>query len=211
MVWRRSTTLGTVVEDHHLRVFVEQFVYLAIVVTNALRLVPDAGNGEVDRQDGVGVHEQVEMAVDRFLRLFLRTVRLAEETRSLSEHLLVDAGTCGDDACRVPLYLYGRGSYGQLACLYVTQVLIAPTGIVPLLQLAVEEALQRGVVHQFLLALEHLLTGQDLECAQAILIEVVGVDAVDAECGIAVASPPPTEIEFCEDTSDAVVAREDES
>ena len=89
--------------------------------------------------------------------------------------------------------------------------MVAVAGIVPLLQLTVEEALQGRVVHQLLLALEHLLTGEYLERTQAILIEIVRIHAVDAEGGIAVTSPAATQIELCEDAADAVVAREDQS
>ena len=67
---------------------------LTIVVKNALGLVLDTGDGEVRREDRVGIDEQIEMAVDGFLGLFLRTVLFAEETRPLSDCLLIDAGTC---------------------------------------------------------------------------------------------------------------------
>ena len=67
---------------------------LTIVVKNALRLVLDAGDGEMRRENRVGIDEQIEMAVDSFLGLFLRTVLFAEETRPLGDCLLIDAGTC---------------------------------------------------------------------------------------------------------------------
>ena len=211
MVRGGGAALRTVVEHHHLRIFLQQLVNLAVGLADALRLMPHAGDGEVYRQDGVGVHEQVEVVVDRFLRLFLRTVLFAEETRPLGDHLLIDAGARRHDARRVPLYEYRRGSHRQLARLHVAQVVVTPAGVVPFLQLTVEEALQGGVVHQLLFALEHLLTGEDLQRAQAILVKIVRIHAVDAQGSVAVASPPATEVELREDTSDAVVAREDES
>ena len=180
---------------------------LAVVVENALRLVSDTGDGEVRGQDGVGVDKQIELTVDGLLSLLLRTVLFTEETGTLGDHLLVDAGACGHHAGRIPLYEDRRGADGQLSRPDVAQVVVAVAGIVPLLQLTVEEPLQRRVVHQFLLALQHLLAGQDLERAQTVLIEVVGIDAVDAQGSIAVASPSATEIQLAEDAADAVVAR----
>ena len=79
---------------------------LTIVVVDLLRLMLHTGNRKVDRQDGEGVDEQVILTVDVLLHLFLRTILLTEETRSLGECLLVDAGSCRDHSGRVPLYLY---------------------------------------------------------------------------------------------------------
>ena len=93
VVWSRCTTFGTIIEDHQLRELVEQFMDLTIVVEYALRLMLDAWDGEVCRQDGVGVDEQVEMVVDGFLRLFFGPVLLAEEAGAFVDDLLFDAGT----------------------------------------------------------------------------------------------------------------------
>ena len=109
------------------------------------------------------------------------------------------------------MYLYRRGAHGQFSRPDITKFVVAVSGIVPLLQLTVEEPLQWRVVHQFLLTLEHLLTGEDLKRTQAILIEIVCIDALDAEGRVTVTSPAATQVELCEDAPDAVVAREDES
>ena len=119
----------------------------------------------MDRQDGEGVDKQVVTVVDILFILLLRTVLLAEETRPLSHRLLVDLGSCGYHAGRIPLHLYVRGAERQFTGLHVAQILIAPAGVFPLLELTVEEAQQGRVVHQFLLALQHLLPGQYLERA----------------------------------------------
>ena len=79
---------------------------LTIVVVDLLRLMLHTGNRKVDRQDGEGVDEQVIPTVDVLLHLFLRTILLTEEARSLGECLLVDTGSCRDHSGRVPLYLY---------------------------------------------------------------------------------------------------------
>ena len=84
--------------------------------------------------------------------------------------------------------------------------MIALAGGLPLLQLTVEEPLQGRVGDEFLLALIHLLTSHNLQRAQTVLIEVVGIDLIDAEGRIAVAAPTPTEVEFGIDASDAVMA-----
>ena len=163
MVWCGGTALGTVVEDHQLGIVVEQLMDLAVGLADELRLVPDAGDGEVDGQDGEGIDEQVVLAVNALLHLFLGTVLLTEETGALGDGLGIDPGSSRAYAGGVPLHLYGGGSYGQLAGFDITQVVVAVAGIVPLLQLTVEEPLQGGVVHQFLFALEHLLTREDLQ------------------------------------------------
>ena len=184
---------------------------LAIRLADELWLVFHAGNGEVDGQDGEGVDKQVEMGIDRLLDLFLGAILFTKETGALGDSLLVDAGTCRDDAGRVPLHLDAGGAYHQLARLGASQLVVTTTGIGPLLQLMVEETNQRRVVGEFLLALQHLLAGEDLEGAQAILIEVVGIDLVDTQGCIAVTAPAATEIELGKDTANAVVAREDKT
>ena len=105
----------------------------------------------------------------------------------------------------------GGGSDHELTRLYIPQIVVATAGIAPLLELAVEEAQQGRVVHQFLLALQHLLTGLYLEGAQTVLIEVVRVDLVNRKGCVAVATPSATEVELCKDAPDAIVSREDES
>ena len=55
MVWCGGAALGTVVEDHQLGIVVEQLMDLAVGLADELRLVPDAGDGEVDGQDGEGL------------------------------------------------------------------------------------------------------------------------------------------------------------
>ena len=142
MVGSRRTTFRTIIEDQHLRIFLQQFMDLTVTVADLLRLVLHTGNGEVDRQDGEGVHQQVILIADTLLYLFLRTVLFTEETGACCHRLLVDAGTRRDDAGRIPLYLHRGGTHSQLACLHVAQFPIAASGIVPFLQLTVEEAQQ---------------------------------------------------------------------
>ena len=211
MIGGRGATLRSVVEHHQFRILLEQLMNLAIGLADQLRHVLHIRNGEVDRQDGVGVDEEVVLAVDGLLELLLGTVVLAEETGALVDDLLVDAGTCRHHAGWVPLYMEGGGADHELTRLHIPQIVVAATGIVPLLELTIEEAQQGRVVHQFLLALQHLLTGLYLEGAQTVLIEVVRVDLVDREGCVAVASPSATEVELREDASDAIVTREDES
>ena len=169
------------------------------------------GNGEVRGQNGEGIDQQVVLIVDTLLELLLGAILFAEETRALSDGFLVDAGSCGYHTGGIPLHLNRRGTHHQLARLHITQVVIALAGIVPTLQLTIEESLQGRVVHKFLFASQHLLARQNLECAQLIFIEVVGIDLVDTEGSIAIASPTTTEIELGEDAPDAVMTREYES
>ena len=151
------------------------------------------------------------MGIDRLLDLFLGAILFAEETGTLGDGLLVDAGTCRHDAGGIPLYLDARGADDEFTGLGAAQFVITAAGIVPLLELVVEEPQQRRVVGEFLFALQHLLTGEDLEGAQTVLIEVVGVDLIDTQGCIAVASPAPTEIELGKDTANAVVTGENQA
>ena len=89
--------------------------------------------------------------------------------------------------------------------------MISLAGCLPLLQLTVEETLQRRVGHQFLLTLQHLLARCDFERAQPILIKIIGIDLVDTQSGITITTPTTTQIKFGIDTSDAIVTREDQS
>ena len=211
MIGCRRTTFRTIIEHQHLGILLQQLMDMSVAGVDLLRLVLHTWDGEVDRQDGEGVHQQVVLIVDVLLHLLLRTVLFTEETGACCHRLLVDAGSCRDDAGGIPLYLHGGGADRQFTGLHVTQFPVAASGIVPFLQLTVEEALQRRIHHQLLTSLQHLLACQDLKRAQLVFIEVVGVDLVDAEGSIAVASPSATQIELCEDTSDAVMAREDQS
>ena len=169
---------------------------LTIGLTNQLWPVLHTGDGEVCGQNGEGIDKQVVLTIDAFLELLLGAILLAKETGALLDSLFVDAGSCGNHAGWIPLHLDGRGTHHQFACLYIAQVVVAFPGIVPTLELAIEEPLQRRVVHQFLFALQHLLACEYFECAKLILIEIVCIDLVDAEGSIAVASPSTTEIEF---------------
>ena len=205
MVGRRGPTERTIVKDHHLRIFLKQLMYLAIRLQNPLRLMLHTGDGEVLWQDGERVHQQFILVVDDFLHLFLRTVLFTEETRSFGDGLLVNLRPRRNHTGRIPLHLNARRAYHQFASLHTAQVVIALTGSLPLLQLTVEEALQRRVGHQFLFALVHLLSSQYLERTQTVLIEIIGIDLVDAQGSVAIASPTATEIKFCIDSSDAVV------
>ncbi len=183
-------------------------MYLAIGLAYLLRLVLHRGDGKVDRQDGEGVYQQVVLVIDRFLKLLFRAILLAEETRALCHRLLIDTGSCRHHPGRVPLYLHARSTHYQLAGLYIAQVVVALSGIVPLLQLTIEEAQEGRILEEFKLAFQHLLTGQDFERAQAILIEIIGINLIDTQGCIAIASPTATEIELSEDAPDTIAARE---
>ena len=163
-------------------------------------------DGEVLRQDGERIDQEFVLSVNLLLDLFLRTVLFTEETGTGLNGFLVDAGSRRHHTGRIPLYLDARSAHRQLTGLYAPQILITLTGSLPLLQLTVEETLQRRVGHQFLLALIHLLTGQYLQRAQTVFIEVVGIDLIDTESSVTVAAPTPTEIEFSIDASDTVMA-----
>ena len=83
----------------------QQSVHLAIMAVDGLWLVLGGGNGEVDRQDGEGVDQELEVVVYLLGHLFLGAVSLAQEAGALAECVLVYLGACADDACRIELHL----------------------------------------------------------------------------------------------------------
>ena len=137
MVWSRGTALRTVVEYHQFAVQTQKSVHLAIVLEDGLRLMLACRNREMYRKDRERIDQQVETFVYLLGHLYLRTVLLAEEAWTLIEGLLVYLGTCAHDAGRVPLQLE---KVGESLALHVLQVAVAMAGILPSLQLAVEEA-----------------------------------------------------------------------
>ena len=145
MVGSRRAALRSVIEHRQRRIGVEQSVNLAIVHADALRTVRAQRNGEVLGHDREGVDEQREVLVHLLLHLLLRSVLLAEEAGALGDGLAVDVCACRDDACGVVLQLERNLAARQLARLHVAQVVEVLSGILPHLQLAVEEALQRTV------------------------------------------------------------------
>ena len=77
MVGSRGSAFGTIVKHHHLGIFVEQVEHLTIITQDALRFVPQRGDGEMRWQDGEWIDEQLEMLVDNLLRLLLWTIIVA--------------------------------------------------------------------------------------------------------------------------------------
>ena len=74
MVGSRGATFGSVVEHHHLGIFVEQIEHLTIIAQDTLRFVSQRGDGEMCGQDGEWIDEQLEMLVDNLLRLLLGAI-----------------------------------------------------------------------------------------------------------------------------------------
>ena len=115
----------------------------AVHLEDALRLMFYRRDGEMLREDGKRIDEQLPLAIQHaFLHLFLRTIGLTEETGALGQRLLIHLRTRRYDAGWIPLYLDAGCADGQFAGLNTPQVLITLAGSIPLLQLTVEEALQ---------------------------------------------------------------------
>ena len=89
VVGGRRSTLGTVVEYHHLAMLRQEPVHLAIVLVYGLRGVLAAGYGKVYGQYGEGVDQQQEAVVHRFGHLLLGTVLVTKEARAFSQRLAV--------------------------------------------------------------------------------------------------------------------------
>ena len=81
----------------------------------------------------------------------------------------------------------------------------------PRLYLSVEEAIERTVCHHVCLAGCHLLTCQQLHGAQAVFIQVVGVDLVYGQRCVAVAAPTAAQIQFGEYSAYLIAPAEGQS
>ena len=94
----------------------------------------------------------------------------------------------------------------DLSRFYRRESLIAVKRICPQIHLAVDETVGSAFINAACATFIFLLTSLDFYGAQLVFIEVVGIDAVDGERGVAVSSPTAAEIQFIVDTSDAVIA-----
>ena len=203
-----GSAFGTVVEHHETTVGFKQTVYLYEVFPYALGLVPARSYREVHGKNGERIHQQFKIVVEHLHHLLFRAVGLAEKAGPAAERRAVELGPRRHDAGRVELHFQRI----KRACLHITQVAVAPAGILPHLQLTVEKPRHRVVgILQVILTTVHLPTGLYLHRAQPVFITVVGVHAIDAQCGIAIASPTTAKIQFVVDASYAVAAAESQS
>ena len=194
VVGSAGTTLRTVVEHHQLGISSKQLMYLTIVRENALWLMAPGRNREVHRQDGERIDEELKLLVDILRHLHAWAVFLAQETGAAGYRRFVYLRSGTDDACGIELHLCREIAYRQLAHLHVLKVVEALTGIVPPLQLAVEEPLQTAVVGPVVVMEVHLLARHNFHCPQPVLIEVVGVHLFYAQRMVGVAAPAPAEV-----------------
>ena len=109
VVRSRGAAARAVVEHHHVGIAVRHLVHHGVVAFDALWLVDFERDGEVHGQDGERIDEQfvavaIDLVLDDFFELFGRTVVGTQEAGTLADGLLVDLGTCGHHACRVPLH-----------------------------------------------------------------------------------------------------------
>ena len=166
---------------------------------------------EVHWQDGERVNQQFKLMVNDTLHLFCRTVLLTKETGPLTDGFSICLGTRGTDACRIPLNSQRDGVSHQFTCLDQFQVTITLTHIVPDLQLTVEITGQRSTAGSIAATTGLLLTGMQFHRAKTILVQIIGIDLVNGQGGIGIASPTTAQIQLSKDTSYAVAAREHQS
>ena len=162
-------------------------------------------------QDGERIDQDIELIVDRLLHLHLGPVGCAEETWTALDTLLVDFSPGGYHAGRIPLH-YEVDGMRQFACLHILQLAEMAPCLLPPLQLAIEEAVQRRVVGGGRIALGiQPLACLEFHGAQPILIEIVGIHLLHAQGSIAIAAPTPAEIQLLVDTPDTVLPAESQS
>ena len=107
--------MGTVVEDQQLLMLPGKAVHGAGTVGEALPLMPTGGDGEMLRQDGVGVDERDEVLTQRQPALLLRSVVGTEEAGAPGNGLRVYLSPRGDHPARVAL----RAELSEAACPYI--------------------------------------------------------------------------------------------
>ena len=132
MIRSRGTTLRTIIEHHHLWVFFQQLMNLAIGFEYALGLVFQRRDGKMLLQDRKGIYKQLILAVNLFLDLLLGTILLTKETRAFRNGLLIDFGTRRHHTGRIPLHLDAISSHHQFTRLGTTQVMVSLSGCFPL-------------------------------------------------------------------------------
>ena len=207
MVGSRGATLRTIIQHGEGSGALSQSQHFAIHRQDALGLVLQGGQREVDRQYGEGIDQQLVLAVHHATHLLLRTMLATEEARALADALGINPGSRRTDAGRIPLHRQRDVLCRKLTNLDTIQFTIALTHSIPRLQLTLEETPQGTILSYITVQLMQLLTGVQFHGSQAILIQVVGIDLVDRQGCIAVASPAAAEIQFSKDAAYAVAAR----
>ena len=111
--------------------------------------MPEGGDGEVDGQDRIGIHEDVELGILPYGHLLCGKAALAEEAAAMLHGILAHLGARGDHAGGIELQLQCQGWALRLvhgAHAHTQQVAVAAAGVVPEFQLAVEKTSQRTFV-----------------------------------------------------------------
>ena len=150
----------------------------------------------MDWQDRERIHQQLELVVYLLHHLFFRTIGSTEKARALAQCLLVD---------------FGSHKLRERPGLYVLEVAITMSSLLPLLQLPIEESGNTAIFHDISLSQQHLLTCLQLHGAQTVFIKIIGVHLFYTKGSIRVSSPATTEVEFLIDSADAVAARESQA
>ena len=208
VVWSRSSTLRTIIEYHQVAVQTQESMHLTIVLINELILVFACRDREMDWQDRERIHQKLELIVYLLHHLFFRTIASTEEARALAQSLLVDFGSRANHTSRIPLQLH---KLRERLGLYVLEVAITMSSLLPLLQLSIEESGNTAIFHDISLSQQHLLTCLQLHGAQTVFIKIIGVHLFYTKGSIRVSPPATTEVEFLIDSADAVAARESQA
>ena len=138
--------------------------------------------------------------------LFLWSILRTKEARSLAESLLVYFGSSAYYSGRVPLHLQSGFSRRKKALLYVFKVLVTLCCFFPLLHLTLEKGFHFIAGCMVLKLLVEGFSGFYFKGAEMILVGVVAIDFLLAECRVAVAFPASTEVHFVEDSPYAVAS-----
>ena len=142
MVWTRSATKRTVIEDDVFGHIPSHFPEGSEAAIDALRRVSAHRNREVLRQDGIRVNENLIVLLRHEFVLLLGAVVVAKEARPFANGLLVDGSASGNDSSRIPLCCENDLAELEFLCLHTFfQGLVSFGCLGPLFQFFLKEIL----------------------------------------------------------------------
>ena len=164
------------------------------------------GDGEVLRQDGEGVYQNLVVLFHHQGVLLLGTVLVAQEAGAFGNALRVNLCSRADNAGRVPLGFQRLFGNAQVLALCAVKRLVVLCGQRPVFHFPGKERLHLFRVYVVLPFLVQLLSGTDFQRAQMVFVSVVLVYLVLAQCCIAVPFPSAAEVQLVIDAPDTEAA-----
>ena len=149
------------------------------------------GYREMNGQNRIRIHQHLEIRAQWIGNLLGGAISFAKKTRPLTQGITIYFCPRRHHAGWIVLHQY---IISQRPHFYITQVSVALPRLWPSLYLQAEKTASRTIFHNIRLALRQLLPCHYLHGAQAILIQIVGVNLFHTKRSIAIAIPTAAEI-----------------